>query len=438
MLWQKIKLMKLKQTDNQIYNLIKKEEKRQQEKLVLIPSENYASQAVREALGSVLTNKYSEGEPKKRYYPGNEYIDEIELLANKRTLKLFGLSDKRWHVNVKAISAAIANFCVITALLKPGQKIMAMNLPDGGHLSHGWDLPDGRKVTFSSKIFKIIRYKVEKDTQVLDYNKVYKLARRSFSKGKSGLVISGGTAYPREINHRKMAEIAHSVGAYYLADIAHEAGLVAAKVNRSPFPWADVVTMSTQKTLRGPRGSIVICKKELASKIDRAIFPGLQGGPFDNNIAAIAVCLKEALSPKFKIYARQIIRNAKALAMELKKYGFNLVSGGTDKHLILIDLRKFSAKSNFPLRIDGRQAAILLDKAGLVVNKNTVPYETGTPFKPSGIRLGTPAVTTRGMKEKEMKMIAKWIYEVLVEKRNPEDVFKEVRKITNRFKNYDL
>ena len=435
----------LQKTDKQIYSLIKKEEKRQQEKLVLIPSENYTSLAVRQALGSVLTHKYSEGEPGKRYYQGNEFVDQIEKLANCRALKVFALSEKKWHVNLKAVSASIANLAVITGVLEPGEKIMAMDLTHGGHLSHGWKLPSGKSVSFSSKIFKVCFYGVEKKTQVFNYDKILKLAKQE----KPKLLISGGTAYPREINHKKMAAIAHQVGALYLADIAHEAGLVAAQVNKSPFPWADVVTMSTQKTLRGPRGAIIICKKELAKQIDRAIFPSLQGGPFNHVIAAIAVCLKEANTAKFKNYQKQVIKNARVLADELKKYGFHLVSGGTDKHLILIDLRgptcrdaiyRVSKKRGDAINgvstkhgLDGHTAAVLLDKAGLVTNKNTVPFETGSAVKPSGIRIGTPAVTSRGMREKEMKQITKWIFEILIENKNPASVLREVKRMTKNF-----
>lgn len=408
--------------DQEISSLIKKEAKRQQEKITLIASENYASKNVREVLSSVLANKYSEGEPGKRYYQGNEIIDEIENLTNKRALKVFGLKEKDWHVNCKAVSASIANLAVITGLLDPGQKILAMNLTDGGHLSHGWKLPSGKPISLSSKIFQVSYYGVEKETEIFDYNKILKIAQ----KEKPNLIISGGTAYSRDIDYKKISEIAKKVGAYYLADIAHEAGLVAGKVLNSPFPYVDVVTMSTQKTLRGPRGAIIICKQELKEKIDRGIFPSLQGGPFNHVLAAIGTCLKEAESKEFKNYAQHTLKNAKILANELKKYGFRIVSGGTDKHLLLIDLRYRN--------INGHDAAVLLDQAGIVCNKNTVPHETGTPFKPSGIRLGTPACTTRGMQAKEMKMIAKWIYEVLIVKRNPKEVLEEVKLLTKQFK----
>jgi len=406
---------------DKINNLIKKEEQRQRNKLIMIASENYTSSAVRKALGSVLTHKYSEGEPDRRYYQGNEYIDSIEKEVNARALKVFGLNKNKWHVNVKAVSASIANLTTITALLNPGDKILSMNLTHGGHLSHGWKLASGKPVSFIAKIFKVAFYEVEKDSQVFDYDKILKIAK----KEKPKLIISGGTAYSRDIDYKKMSTIAKKVGAYYLADVAHEAGLIAGKVLKSPFPYADVITMSTQKTLRGPRGSIIICKTELKDKIDRALFPGLQGGPFDNVIASIGICLQETQTQNFKNYAKQTIKNAKVLAQELKKYGFEIVSNGTDKHLILIDLRN--------LNLNGSESAEKLDKAGIVCNKNTIPFETGTPNNPSGIRLGTPALTTRGMKEKEMKQIALWIKEILIEKKSPTIILREVKNMTKKF-----
>jgi len=411
----------LKKTDLKIYKLTKQEEARQSEQLTLIASENYTSPAVREALASVLFHKYSEGEPGKRYYEGNEIIDQIENETNSRALKLFGLSNKKWHVNCKAPSASIANLAVISALLEPGEKILAMDLTHGGHLSHGWQTPSGKPVSLSSKIFDVSYYGVEKDTEIFDYDQILKIAK----KIKPKLIISGGTAYSRDINYKKMSSIAKQIGAFYLADVAHEAGLIAGKVLRSPFPHADVVTMSTQKTLRGPRGSIIICRDELTKQIDHSVFPGLTGGPFNNVIAAIGVCLTEASTPAFKKYTNQIIKNTKILSDELKKYGFKIVSGGTDKHLILIDLRDKN--------INGADAAKLLNQAGLVTNKNTVPFETGTATKPSGIRIGTPAITTRGMREKEMVQIATWIYQVLIENKNPAVILREVKALTKKF-----
>ncbi len=409
-------------SDAKINKLITAEEKRQLEKLNLIASENYTSQAVRQPLSSVLVHKYSEGEPGARYYEGNENIDQIEKIMNNRALGLFGLSAKKWHVNGKAQSATLANLVVISALLEPKQKILAMDLTHGGHLSHGWQSPSGKPISFASKIHKMDYYKVNKNTQKFDYNKILLQAK----KFKPQLIISGGTAYARDVNYKKMAEIAHSVGAYYLADVAHEAGLIASKALKSPFKYADVITMSTQKTLRGPRGALIFCRQEYKKQIDKALFPGLMGGPSDNVVASIAVCLKEAQTQKFKKYAKQTVKNAKFLAKELKKFGFNLVSGGTDKHLILIDLRN--------LNLNGAESAQLLYQAGIVCNKNTVPYETGSPVKPSGIRVGTAALTTRGMQEKEMQKIATWIKQVLIDKKTPTKVLVEVKKLTSNKK----
>lgn len=411
--------MKSIKQDKEFYLIVKAEEKLQRETIRLIPSENVASPAVMQALGSVFTNKYSEGEPGRRYYQGNENVDKVELLAIKRAKKLFNLGDD-WHVNVKAISAGIANFCVLNALLEPGQKIMAMHLMHGGHLSHGWEY-QGKKVTIGSRMFTTVRYVVDEKTSVFDYDEIEKMAKRE----KPQLIITGGTAYPRDINYKRMGEIAKKVGAYYMADIAHEAGLIGAGALPSPFKYADVVTMSTQKTLRGPRASIICCRKELGDKIDRAIFPGLQGGPFDNNIAALAVALKEALLADFKKYALQTIKNAKAFAKALQRYGFDIVSGGTDKHLVLIDLRNKG--------IDGSKAALLLEKAYIITNKNTIPYDTGSPFKPSGLRVGTPAMTTRGFKEKDFEKIAEFIDDVITQKNPPELIKRAVLMMLKKF-----
>jgi glycine hydroxymethyltransferase len=378
---------------DEVFQIIEREKQRQKEELQLIPSENYVSKAVLQAVGSVLMNKYSEGQPGKRYYQGNKNIDELESLCQKRALKVFGLSQRQWSVNVQALSGSPANLAVYNALLKPGEKILSMYLPHGGHLSHGWHL-EGRPVTLVSKIYRVGFYKVSPQTKVFDYDQVEKQA----VKFKPRLIISGGTAYPREINHQRMGAIAKKVGAFYLADIAHEAGLVAAKLNASPFPYAQVVTMTTHKTLRGPRGALIFSRSSLSDHINRAVFPGLQGGPHNHTIAGIAVCLGEALRPEFKQYAKQIIKNARVLAEALARAGWDLVSGGTDKHLILVDLRSQG--------LDGAQAALALEKAGIVVNKNTVPFAPGSAVSPAGIRLGVPAVTSRGMKEKEMKKIS--------------------------------
>ncbi len=382
-----------------IQKLIYKEFQRQNEELQLIPSENFTSIQVRNTLGSVLVHKYSEGQIGKRYYEGNYIIDKIEKLCKDRALNLFGLKSD-WHVNVQPYSGSIANLAVYNSLLKPKDKIMGMYLYDGGHLSHGWKYKD-KTVSLSSKIYKTAYYYVDSKTGVFNYDQVKKLVL----KEKPKILISGGTAYPREINHKRMSLIAKEYNTYYMADIAHEAGLVASGVNKSPFAYADIVTMTTHKTLRGPKGAMIFCKKKFAKEIDKSVFPGIQGGPMNNNIAAIAVCLKEAQSKKFKQYSRQIIKNAKRLAKDLKKYNFNLISGGTDKHLILIDLRNKN--------ISGKYAAKALSISGIILNKNTIPSEPQSPINPSGIRLGTPTVTTRGMKEKQMPKIAKYIKDVI-------------------------
>lgn len=417
----------LKQIDPIISTLINSEVERQRSQLRMIPSENYVSEAVLQALGSPLVNKYSEGQVGKRYYQGNQFIDKIEKTAKDRALKLFNLDPKSWSVNVQAVTGSIANLAVYSALLKPNDKIMGMHLYDGGHLSHGWKLPNGKPVSFTSRIFDTCYYHVDPTTRIFDYKIIAKTAKEE----KPKIIISGGTAYPREINHKKMAIITKTVGAYYLADIAHEAGLVAAKVNQSPFPHADVVTMTTRKTLRGPIGALIFSKKNLAKDIDQAVFPGLQGGPQNHSIAAIAVSLHEAMQPQFKNYAKQVIKNAAALAQELIRHGYDLVSGGTDKHLLLIDLRNKN--------ITGTQAATTLELANIILNKNTVPQESGKPWNPSGIRLGTPAITTRGMKEKEMKQIANMIHQVLLNIKNEKvivDTAKAVTSLTDKFPIY--
>ncbi len=391
--------MQKQKPDLQIKKLIQKEQKRVSKTLQLIPSENFTSKAVREVLSSVLVHKYSEGQVGKRYYEGNEYIDEVEKLAKKRALKAFDLNDD-WHVNVQAYSGSIANLAVYNALLKPGEKIMSMYLTDGGHLSHGWQYK-GKKISLSSKIYNVAYYHVDPQTGKFDYEEVATIAKEE----KPQMIISGGTAYPREIDYKALSRIAQEIGAYYMADIAHEAGLVAGEVSESPFPYADVVTMTTHKTLRGPRGALIFCRKKYAEEIDRSVFPGIQGGPHNHTIGAIAVCLEEANKKAFKDYANRIVKNAKALADELKTHNFKLVSDGTDKHLILIDLRN--------KKINGTHAAKALQLAGITLNKNTIPGEPGSPFNPSGIRLGTPTVTTQGMKEAEMKKVAKWINEAI-------------------------
>jgi len=383
--------MSLKETDPEIFEIIQKEKQRQSEGIELIPSENYVSPAVLEAMGSVLTNKYSEGYPRKRYYGGQENIDDMEELAQERAKKLFGAE----HVNVQPYSGSPANIAVFIALLKPGDKILGMSLAHGGHLTHG------HPVNFSGKIFNVSQYGVDKETGLIDYDEIRRIAK----KEKPKLIISGATAYPRIFDYKNLSDIAKEVSAYSMADIAHVAGLIIGGVHPSPFPFTDVVTTTTHKTLRGPRGGIIMCKKEYAEAIDKAVFPGLQGGPHDHINAAKAVALKEASTPEFKEYAKQIVKNAQVLASELLVYRFNLVSGGTDNHLVLVDLQN--------KRVTGKEAEEILDKIGLTVNKNMIPYDTRSPFDPSGIRLGTPAATTRGMKEGEMREIARWVKEAI-------------------------
>ena len=389
--------MNLKQTDPQIYKLIKLEEKRQREVLEMIPSENYTSRAVMEALGTVLTNKYSEGYPKKRYYQGNKIIDDVESLAIDRAKKLFDVP----YVNVQPLSGSPANTAVYFALLKPGDKLMGLSLAFGGHLTHGLAL------NVSGKFYKSIQYELGKDG-FLDYDAIEKMA--IFEKPK--IIICGYTAYPRIIDFERFGKIADKVGALLMADVAHIAGLIAAGVHPSPVPYAHIVTTTTHKTLRGPRGAMIMVtakglKKdpEMGKKIDSAIIPGLQGGPHDNTTAAIAVVLKEDATPEFKKYGQQVVKNAKVLGEELSRLGFDLVSGGTDNHLILIDLRNKG--------VNGKIAAYALEVANIVINMNGVPFDTRPPFYPSGIRLGTPAITTRGMGKGEMLKIANWITQAI-------------------------
>lgn len=393
----------------------------------MIPSENYTYPEVRRAVGSVLMHKYSEGQAHKRYYQGNEFIDEIESLAKKRALELFKLSPKTWDANVQALSGAPANLAIYNALLDPKDKILSLYLPDGGHLSHGWHLGE-RKVTLISKIYDISFYKVDPKTGLLDYKAIEKQA----IKLQPMMIVSGGTAYPREINHQKLGSIAKKVGAYYLADVSHEAGLIAGGANTSPFPYADVVMMTTHKTLRGPRGALIFSRKELSPKIDSSVFPGLQGGPHNHTIAGIAIALEIDKSAKFKKYALQTVLNAKTLAKELKKKKLTLVTGDTEKHLLLIDLRPQKQNSWF--------AARALEEAGIVLNRNAISPDGTSPgaiFYPSGIRLGTPGLTSRGMKEREMKKIAEWISSIighLGERQVPDDKSKR-EKVLKSFEN---
>ena len=396
--------MKLSRQDKAVHSLIQKEKIRQQDTIALIPSENYASAAVMEALGTVLTNKYSEGYPSRRYYQGNAVIDEIESLTQERAKKLFGVP----FANVQALSGSPANAAVYMALLQPGDKIMGLSLTFGGHLTHGAPL------TFSSRFFKSVQYELGRD-ELLDYDAIEKLAM----KEKPQIIVCGFTAYPRIINFKRFGQIADKVGAYLMADISHIAGLVVGGAHPSPVPYVHVVTTTTHKTLRGPRGALIMVtpkgiKKnpDLAKRIDSAIIPGLQGGPHDNQTAAIAIALKEAAAPAFKKYAAQIVKNSKALAKELVRLGFVLVSGGSDNHLILINLQNKG--------VNGAIAAYAMEVAGLILNKNGVPFDTMPPFYPSGIRLGTPGATTRGMKEPEMKKLAQWMSDIVDEVRGYE------------------
>jgi len=423
----------LNSSDPVVAEAILKELKRQQEGIELIPSENYTSRAVLQALASVFTNKYSEGYPKKRYYGGNDIVDEIELLTIERAKKLFGCE----HVNVQPYSGSPANQAVFFALLNPGDKFLGFDLNAGGHLTHG------SRVNFSGKHYECVSYNVDKETELLNMDEIRKLAKQE----KPKMIISGLTAYPREIDFKAFQEIAEEVDAYHMADISHIAGLVVGGVHPSPVPHADVVTTTTHKSLRGPRGAIIMCKiedrlhdkfhpnskKNLAQLIDSAVFPGLQGGPHDHVTAAKAVAFGEALKPEFKNYAKQIVKNAKALADELMSQGIKLVTNGTDNHLMVIDLRPEGLTGK------GKDIQNALDSAGITVNKNTVPYEPSSPFNPSGIRLGTPAVTTRGMKESEMKVIGEGIAKIIKSKGDSEvckKVHENILELTSQFPLY--
>ncbi|EKD56579.1 MAG: hypothetical protein ACD_58C00144G0001, partial [uncultured bacterium] len=404
----------LKQSDPKIYDLIKREELRQRNGLELIASENYVSSAVLEAMGSVLTNKYSEGYPGKRYYAGNEVIDDIEQLAIDRAKKLFGAE----HVNVQPLSGSPANMAVYFALLNPGDKVMGFSLDQGGHLSHGHPL------NFSGRLFDIIPYHVDKKTELVDMNEVEDLAK----KHKPKMIIAGFSAYSRDFDWKGFKRIADKVGAITFADIAHVAGLIAGDQLENPVPLFDVVTTTTHKTLRGPRGAIIMCKEKFAKDINRAVFPGIQGGPHDHINAAKAVAFKEALEPNFKTYTKQIIDNAQTLAKELQKFGFRIISGGTDNHLILVDM---TSKG-----LSGKKAEVALDKADLSANKNMIPFDKRKPMDPSGIRLGTPAITTRGMKEKEMIQVASWINEIVQNYNDDKKLIqikKQVNSLANKF-----
>ena len=387
----------VKQQDPKVQEMIELELGRQRNKLEMIASENFVSQAVMEAQGSVLTNKYAEGYPHKRYYGGCEYVDMVEELAIERAKQLFGAE----HVNVQPHSGSQANFGVYFALLEPGDTIMGMNLSHGGHLTHG------SPVNVSGKYFNIIPYGVDAETGRIDYEEMRKIAQEH----KPKMIIGGGSAYSRQIDFKTMADIAHEVGAIFMVDMAHFAGLVAAGLHPNPVEYADIVTTTTHKTLRGPRGGMIMCKEEYAKAIDKSIFPGIQGGPLMHVIAAKAVAFGEALQPEFKEYAKQVIVNAQTLAEALQQEGFTIVSGGTDTHVLLVDLRTVG--------LTGKVAEHVLDEVGITCNKNTIPFDPESPFVTSGIRLGTPALTTRGLNAEDMKEIAGIISSVL---KHPEDV----------------
>ncbi|MEX2557872.1 MAG: serine hydroxymethyltransferase [Actinomycetota bacterium] len=404
----------LRATDPDVAGLIEAEERRERDKIRLIPSENYVSHAVLAATGSVLTNKYSEGYAGKRYYEGQQLIDPIETLAIDRAKELF----RAEHANVQPYSGSPCNLAVYLAFAKPGDTIMGMALPSGGHLTHGWN------VSITGKWFRPVQYGVRRDTGRIDYDEVRDLARKERPK----IIWAGGTAVPRIIDFEVFGEIAREVGAIFAADVAHIAGLIAGGAHPSPVPMADVVTTTTHKTLRGPRGAMFVSKAEHAQALDKAVFPGLQGGPHNHTTAAIAVALKEAAQPAFREYAHQIVANAKALAAALSDRGFDLVSGGTDNHLILIDLTNKG--------VAGKVAAKALDRAGIELNYNTVPFDPRKPFDPSGVRIGTPAVTSRGMREPEMAEVAGWMDKIVSA---PDDegladqIAGEIREVCARF-----
>jgi len=405
----------LEDFDPEIKKYIDLERKRQEEGLEMIPSENFVSPAVLQSLGSVLTNKYSEGYAGKRYYGGCEYIDEIETLAIARAKQIFGAE----HVNVQPLSGAPANIAVYFALLEPGDTVLGMDLSHGGHLTHG------HPVTYMSKIFNFIRYKTNKEGKI-DLDNL----RAMTKEHKPKIILVGYSAYSREIEYKKIKEIADEVGAITMADIAHIAGLIAGGQMNNPVPIFDVITTTTHKTLRGPRGGMIMCKEKFAKTIDKSVFPGLQGGPHENNIASKAVAFKEILEPEFKEYAIQIKKNAKILEKVFNDNGYKLCFGGTDNHLLLIDVT--------PKGIGGKQAQIALDKAGITINKNMIPDDSRSPFDPSGIRLGTPALTTRGMKESEMETIGNWINEVIENFENEEKLAEIKKQVIELTKNFPL
>jgi glycine hydroxymethyltransferase len=409
--------MSLRERDPEIHALVEKELKRQQECIDLIASENYTPVEVLQATGSVLTNKYSEGYPGKRYYAGNEFIDQVENIAIDRAKRLFGVD----HANVQPHSGSTANYCAYAAIMESGDTFMGMELSQGGHLTHG------SPVNFSGKTYKVVSYAVDRKTEMLDYDTIKKQAMEQ----KPKVIVCGYTAYPRTVHFDRFREIADACGAFLLADISHIAGLIAGGSHVSPAKYADVITTTTHKTLRGPRGAIIMCKADFAQKIDKAVFPGAQGGPLDHVTAAKAVCFHNAMQQDFKDYAHQIVKNSKMLADELNSHGLRLVSGGTDNHMVLVDLTS--------LGITGKDAQTVLERAGIICNRNTIPYDTQKPFITSGIRLGTPAMTTRGMKESEMKEVAALIMKALKNKDNADtlaSIQKDVLALCTRFPIY--
>jgi glycine hydroxymethyltransferase len=409
-------MSKLKDTDREIYEIICGETKRQAFGLELIASENFVSEAVMEAMGSVMTNKYSEGYPGKRYYGGCEFMDKAENLARDRAKALFGCE----HVNVQPHSGSQANMAVYFSVLQPGDTIMGLNLSHGGHLTHG------HPINFSGRFFHVVPYGVNQKTEVIDYEELRKLTQEV----KPKMIVAGASAYPRELDFKKFREVSDEVGAYLMVDIAHIAGLIVAGLHQSPIPYADFVTTTTHKTLRGPRGGMIMCREKYAKDLDREVMPGIQGGPLMHVIAAKAVAFKEALEPSFKEYQVQIVKNAKTLAGEMVKLGYHVISGGTDTHLMLISL----VEKN----LTGKKVEEELEKAGITVNKNTIPFDPQKPFITSGIRMGTPALTTRGMKEAEMKKIAGLIDQV-ISHLNDEKVYAQVREeVLSLCKNFPL
>ena len=407
-------LESLAQYDKDVFQGIEDELKRQREHVELIASENFVSKAVLEAQGSIMTNKYAEGYPGKRYYAGCEYIDVVEDLARERLKKLFNAD----HANVQPHSGANANIGVYAEFLKPGDTVLGMNLSEGGHLTHG------SPVNFSGRTYNFEAYGVDEKTERIDYNEVLEIAK----KVKPKMIVAGASAYPREIDFKAFGEIAKEVGAMLMVDMAHIAGLVATGLHNSPVPYADIVTTTTHKTLRGPRGGAILCKEEHAKRIDKGIFPGLQGGPLEHVIAAKAVCFKEALDPSYKVYMEQVKKNAQAMAEVFNEEGIRLVSGGTDNHLILIDVRG--------LNLTGKKAEEMLSEVNITSNKNTIPMDPESPFVTSGVRIGTPAMTTRGMKEEDMKYIAKLMCDRLKERRPVTEIKDNVLEVLKTFPLY--